>query len=71
MKQCGIYFLCVRRNPAKRSTVDVGNSTHDESMSELKDLGDMKHDLKHGRSAFDDELAIELGLSSESRAVEP
>ena len=39
-------------------------------MSELKGLGDMKHDLKHGRSAFDDELANELGLSSKSRAVE-
>lgn len=61
-----------RRNQeaAKRSTVNVGKSTHDESTSEMKDLGDMKHDLKHSRSAIDDELANELGWSSESRAVE-
>ena len=55
---------------AKRSTVNVGKSTHDESTSEMKDLGDRKHDLKHSRSAIDDELANELGWSSESRTVE-
>ena len=63
---------CNRRNRenTKRSSVDVGKSTHDESMIELNDLGDTKHDLKHGHDAVDDELAKELGLSSESRAVE-
>ena len=49
----------------KRSLEDSGKSTHDDSMSKSKDLGDMKHDQK----AIDDELARELGLSSESHAV--
>ena len=49
----------------KRSVEDLGKSTHDDSMSKSKDLGDMKHDQK----AIDDELAHELGLSSESHAV--
>ena len=49
----------------KRSLEDLGKSTHDDSMSKSKDLGDMKHDQK----AMDDELAHELGLSSESHAV--
>ena len=49
----------------KRSLEDLGKSNHDDSMSKSKDLGDMKHD----RKAIDDELAHELGLSSESHAV--
>ena len=49
----------------KRSLGDLGKSTHDDSVSKSKDLVDMKRAQK----AIDDELALELGLSSESHAV--
>ena len=49
----------------KRSLENLGKSTHDDSMNELKDLDNMNPDQK----AIDDELAHELGLSSESHAV--
>ena len=57
---------CVRNQEnLKRSLENLGKSTHDDSMNELKDLDNMNLDQK----AIDDELAHELGLSSESHAV--
>ena len=54
---------CVRNQEnLKRSLEILGMSTHDDSMNEWKDLDNMNHDQK----AIDDELAHELGLSSES-----
>ena len=57
---------CLRNQEnAKRSLEELGKSTHDDSMHELKGLDNMNPNQK----AIDDELAHELGLSSESHAV--
>ena len=57
---------CLRNQEnVKRSLEELGKSTHDDSMHELKGLDNMNPD----QNAIDDELAHELGLSSESHAV--